>query len=178
MSSTSRGKSDSGFSSRKPSKPPTLDELRSTEHAKYIDSLLTSHAGYLKPIILSLSSAFEISPTSISVCLGGIHFALHLVAPAFLLPHLSALTTLIVPVTGTMMSIAFDSDKKRSSEANDSSQWSFYWVIYCFFEIIRGWVGIWIPGWKAVFEIIRTGGLITVGGPWFGYTGLVCRLLS
>lgn len=175
--SSSRSKSSASSSGKKPSKPPTLEELRSTEHAQYIDSLLTSHSGYLKPIILSLSSAFELSPTSISTGLGVIYLMFHLVMPAFLLPHLSALTTLIIPVTSTMMSISLESDKKKSAEATDSSQWNFYWVIYCLFEFARGWVGIWVPGCKAIFEIIRTAGLITVGGPWFGYSGLVCSHL-
>lgn len=175
--SSSREKSSSGSSSKKPAKPKTLEEVRIAEQAHYVNSLLTSHAGYLKAIILSLSSAFEVSLTTTAAMIGAMYFMLHLITPAFLLPHLSALTTLIIPVTCTMRSIAFEKDKKKSGDAKDSSQWCLYWVSYCLFEFGRGWITTWAPGCKAVFEVIRTAGLITVGGPWFGYAGLVSYII-
>ena len=104
--------------------------------------------------------------------LAGLYFCFLLVSPSFLLPHLSALITLIIPLQCTLQSIALD-QAKTAKKADHAVQWCFYWVIYCLLEVSRGWVGIFRPGLKAMFEVIRTVALITVGGPWFGKAALV-----
>jgi len=174
-SSSSNERSSSSSSndrdgSSKPSKTLTAAQLRSKEAQDYTTSLLKSHASFLTPIISSLSSSLSLSAAEIGIILGGSYLFFHLFAPAFLLPHLSALITLIIPINNTLLNIA---KEEKGLKPVDSPQWSWFWVIYCGFGVVRGWVGIWRPGWKAWLEVIRTGGLICVGGPWFGYAGLV-----
>ena len=142
------------------------------ESTKFADSLLKTHASYLTPVILGISSTLDLSREHASVVAGAIYFTLHLVTPVFLLPLLSSLVTLAIPVQNTLRCIAVEK-AKGAKEAKDGPQWLYYWIIYGVFELIRGAVGIWRPGWKHFFEIARTFGLITVGGPWFGYQGLV-----
>ena len=178
--SKEKGKDDdkeqSGKKVERP-KPKNAAELAAREEADYIIDSLSSHAGYLKPTLVSLASSLETSPRRIGIGLGLIYFCLHLISPAFILPHLSALVTLIVPIQATLVSVEAGLDEKKGPKgAKDSAQWSLFWAVYGLVEFARGFVVIWRPGWRPIFEIIRTGILITVGGPWFGMSGLVSHV--
>lgn len=178
-SSSSKEKSRSSSSSSSSYRPRTADELREKEYMVFLESCLSSHGGYLKSPILSLSTSLAVSPLTTSYALAGIYLIILLFTPAFLLPHISALITLIIPIQASRQSIALEQSHEKNKDgkkAEDSVQWCLYWVIWCCFELVRGWIGVWRPGYKAIFEIIRTAGLITVGGPWFGRAGLVSKL--
>jgi hypothetical protein len=150
-------------------------EVLEEEHQQRIQDFLTSHGGYLAKPIRSLSTSLDCPPQQLVYAIAFVYLLLHLVLPAFLLPHLSALVTLIIPVQCTMRSISLELKKGGPSAARDSSQWLGFWVVYCLFGLIRGWVGVCRPGYKAGLEIARTAGLCAVGGPWFGRDGLVSR---
>lgn len=94
--SSSRSKDDSSSSKekdKKDAKPKARNaaELRAREERKYLEGLMDSHAGHLKPIIISLSNSFGRTLKQTAIALALIYFGLHLITPAFLLPHLSAL---------------------------------------------------------------------------------------
>lgn len=170
-SSSSSSKSSSSSSS-KSAKPRTAAQIRQAESLEYITALLKSHGSYMRQPILSLSTSLSLSPTEVSTALAIIYFLLHLVLPAYVLPHLSALVTLIIPLKNTLVSVAKETKAKKNE---DCAQWSWYWVVYGVLGILRGTLGIWNPGWKAGLEIVRSGALICVGGPWFGFEGLVSQ---
>ncbi|WWC64468.1 uncharacterized protein I303_107078 [Kwoniella dejecticola CBS 10117] len=174
-SSSSRPR-QSGSSSKKPSSASdgkhssgSLDK-RSSEHKAddRIHSYLNSHSGFLKPLILSFSSLTSLSPTIISLIPFSIFLVLHLYLPLFILPHLSALITLLIPIQNTISAITSEKARRKS----DAAQLLLYWIVYCLLGWLRGGVQIWYPHLKGYFELARSAGLIVVGGPWFGRAGL------
>jgi hypothetical protein len=167
-SSRTKDPSSASSSSTKPSK-----EIRQAEYQVFVTNSLVSHGGYLAKPITSISSSLDLPAQLICYTLALFFFVLHIILPPFLLPHLSALITLTIPTQCTMRSIRIEMDKKSNNAARDSCQWLAYWVVYALFDFGRGWVGIWRPGWKAGFGIVRSAGLVAVAGPWFGREGLV-----
>ncbi|ORX34600.1 hypothetical protein BD324DRAFT_162114 [Kockovaella imperatae] len=142
------------------------------KHSGFIDSCLKSHAEYLAQPTLIIAQSLGVSPLHLSYGVGAVILALHLVLPAFLLPHFSALFTLIPPVQSSLQSITLET-KKSGRDARDAAQWCIYWVIYTFFELARGSVSVYLPGVVPFFELSRSVCLIICGGPWFGRAGLV-----
>ena len=145
-------------------------EIREAEDEALIVAQLESHGGYLAQPILSTANSLEIAPLTIVYFLAVIALAFHLVLPAFLLPHYSALITLIPPLQSSLHAVANEVKKK---DAPDAAQWCVYWVIYAVFELARGVVGTFCPAWIPAFELGRTVCLVICAGPWFGKAGLV-----
>ncbi|OCF61397.1 hypothetical protein L486_01045 [Kwoniella mangroviensis CBS 10435] len=160
-SSHSRNLSTSSSSSSRSSSSESRDD-------KLTSSYLKSHAGFLRPLILFLSTTTTLSPTIISLILLIILAFLHLYLPLFLIPHLSAPITLLIPIQNTIHCIVAENGKKKS----DGAQWCLYWIIYCLTGWIRGAVQIWWPGYRGMVEIGRTSVLVLMDGPWFGRMGL------
>ncbi|WWD03759.1 hypothetical protein V865_001815 [Kwoniella europaea PYCC6329] len=171
-SSSKKPSSSSSSSSSRNSSPSSSSSSRSSSSEsrdhKLSSSYLKSHAGFVRPLILSLSSTTTLSPTIISIVLISIFLSLHLYLPLFLIPHLSAPITLLIPIQNTIHCIVAEKGKKKS----DGAQWCLYWIIYCLTGWVRGAVQIWWPGYKGVVEIGRTSLLVLKGGPWFGRMGL------
>ena len=144
--------------------------IREAEYETFVKQSLQSHGGYIAKPILSLAESLEILPLHTSCIVGAVIVAFHLVLPAFLLPHFSALITLISPVQATMTSVSREVNK---SSSKDAAQWCLYWVIYTLFELVRGLASVYQPGSSPFFEFGRTLCLVICGGPWFGKAGLV-----
>ncbi|WVQ66879.1 uncharacterized protein L199_005070 [Kwoniella botswanensis] len=159
-SSSRKSLSSSSSSSRSSSSEPRDDRLTS--------SYLKSHSGFLRPLILSLSTTTTLSGTIISLNLLFIFLSLHLYLPLFLIPHLSAPITLLIPIQSTIQCIVSEKGKKKS----DGAQWCLYWIIYCLTGWVRGAAQIWWPNYRGMVEIGRTSVLVLMGGPWFGRMGL------
>ncbi|WRT70124.1 uncharacterized protein IL334_007118 [Kwoniella shivajii] len=132
------------------------------------DNFLKSHAGYLRSPIISLSITLSLSPLTSSLIFTLIFITLHLFLPLFLVPHVSAFITLFIPIQNTINAILLEKKGKKS----DSPQWALYWIIYCLLGWMRGYVGLWAPNTRGIYEIARSGILVVVGGPWFGREGL------
>ena len=147
-------------------------EILEAEHETFVVGSLRSHGGYLAQPILSTAKSLEIAPLNLVYILAIVTLAVHLALPAFLLPHYSALITLILPVQSSLHAITCEVKKKDTA---DAAQWCVYWVIYALFELARGVAGVFFSAWIPVFELGRTICLVICGGPWFGKRGLVSR---
>jgi hypothetical protein len=175
MSSSRSRPSGSSSSARKPTaltKPLTSEQIREKEHKEFLLALLQSHAGWLNKPIASQSDTIVMDITYTSSILGIVYFVFLLISPAFLSPHISALITLVIPVQCTVRTVVMEKVKDVKQSQN-APQWVFYWVIYVLWGMARGWISTFRPGYKAVFEVVRTVGLVVIGGPWFGRAGLV-----
>jgi len=75
----------------------------------------------------------------------------------------------------TLKSIALET-KKSKAEAPNSPQWVLYWMVWSLLDGIGGWIYIFRPGWKAIWEIWKVVALVILGGPWFGRASLVRNL--
>ena len=151
--------------------PKTDAEKEAEDNALY-QTVLESHGGYLVSPIQHLSAQFSLPLLYTSGIIAAIFLILHLVVPVFLMPHLSALITLIIPIQTTLLSLNLEI-KKAQGAARDSSQWLGYWVIYAVYEMVRGWIKVYRPGWTGALEVMRSVGLMAVGGPWFARAILV-----
>ena len=154
----------------------TATEIREAEYKTFLEATLTTHAGYLSKPILALSTSLALSIQNIAEVLALLVLILHVLTPTYLLPHLSALITLVIPVQNTLHSLALDQQRDPNG-SRDSSQWLAYWVCYAFSELARGWMAVWRPGWKGAFEISRSIGLVTIAGPWFARAALASSVL-
>ena len=157
--------------------PQTATEIREAEYKSFLEASLTTHGGYLSKPILALSTSLTLSIQNIAESLALVVLILHLLTPTYLLPHLSALITLVIPVQNTLHSLALDQQRDPDG-ARHSSQWLAYWVCYALSEMARGCVAVWRPGWKGAFEITRSIGLVTIAGPWFGRAALACPVFT
>jgi len=168
-SSYSKSKSSSG------GRPRSAAEIRQAAYRSLQKTSLTSHAGYSAKPIDAVAKSFQTDPDNVALVLGFIFLVLHLLTPTFLLPHLSALVTLIIPLQDTLLSLSYEISRNPGA-GRDTCQWLAYWVVYVAFEMARGWVAVWRPGWKGAFEVGRSAGLVTVGGPWFSRDVLVSEV--
>ncbi|WWC91797.1 uncharacterized protein L201_006744 [Kwoniella dendrophila CBS 6074] len=157
LSSRSQSESSSGRSSSK-----------ENDNDKLIKSYLLSHAGYLKSLILPFSKTTSIPPLILSIILLAIFMLLHLYLPLFIIPHLSALITLIIPIQNTANTIISEKGRKKT----DAAQSLLYWIIYCLLGWVKGAIQVLYPNFAGLFALARTAILILVGGPWFGRAGL------
>ncbi|WWD19731.1 hypothetical protein CI109_104195 [Kwoniella shandongensis] len=171
-SSKSSSKKDSSSSSSKDKAGPSasqsksVDQIRNAEYEALVQSCLASHAGYLHTPIGSLSSLLSLPQTTTLIILLSLFLFAHFYFPLFLIPHLSSTITLIIPIQNTVAAIQAEKDDK--GKKGEAGQWLLYWMIYCFLGWGRGWVAIYRPGWRGVFEVGRSGGLVLLGGGWFG----------
>ncbi|WVF70224.1 hypothetical protein IAT40_005013 [Kwoniella sp. CBS 6097] len=137
----------------------------------FVLSGLESHAGFLRPLVLQLSSITSFTPLHVLIILFTVFILLHLYLPLFLIPHLSAAVTLVIPIQNTIKSIT--AQKGSGSKDNgDAPQWLLYWIVYTIIGWMRGTMSLWRPHWRGVFEVGRSASLIVVGGAWFGRKGL------
>ncbi|WWC94985.1 hypothetical protein V866_001837 [Kwoniella sp. B9012] len=171
-SSKKHSSSSSSSSSKKSSSSSSSSSSRSSSSESRDDNLISSylksHAGFLRPLILSLSTTTTLSPTIISLILLLIFLFLHLYLPLFLIPHLSAPITLLIPIQSNIHCIVAEKGKKQS----DGAQWCLYWIVYCLTGWLRGAVQVWWPGYRGAVEIGRSSVLVLMGGLWFGRMGL------
>ncbi|WVQ97670.1 hypothetical protein IAU59_004784 [Kwoniella sp. CBS 9459] len=176
-SKTKKSKSSDSKDKEKARSEAKSSSTRSGEKASgdkgdaFVLSGLDTHAGFVRPLVLQLSSFASIAPLHVLIILFAIFILLHLYLPLCLIPHLSASVTLVIPIQNTVKSIA--AQKSSGSKDNgDAAQWLLYWVIYTIFGWMRGTVALWRPHWRGVFEIGRSASLVVVGGAWFGRKGL------
>ncbi|CAD6565504.1 MAG: hypothetical protein TREMPRED_001413 [Tremellales sp. Tagirdzhanova-0007] len=106
--------------------PQTATEIREAEYKSFLEASLTTHGGYLSKPILALSTSLTLSIQNIAESLALVVLILHLLTPTYLLPHLSALITLVIPVQNTLHSLALDQQRDPDG-ARHSSQWLAYW---------------------------------------------------
>lgn len=182
-SKTRSSKSSSRLSSSSSSsKLKSSTKIRQAEAQKLYLSSLPTHTGYLAKPLLSVSKSLStndfdflgLSPLqTLAFLLALIFLLLHLVIPSFILSQLSSLVTLLIPLQNTLNSINLDLNKGPGS-SRDTAQWCTYWLVYVGFSTIRGLISAFRPGWRGVFELGRSVGLVMVGGPWFGKDIMVC----
>ena len=152
-------------SSSKPVSSSSSSTKASTESE--LEGYLKSHGGCLAAPLLSLVSSLQVTATELGLALGIAYLLLHLALPVFILPHYSALVTLIIPIQSTLRSVALEGN------GEDGPQWCVFWTVYSALQMGRGMMGIFLARGMAEYEFIRTVILIAVGGPWFGKAGLV-----
>lgn len=163
-------------------------EIRQEEWDKMVDSMvslgqgvssdvwqISSHAGWLAPVITGLAGTFS-TPTTTAACyLAAGLLVLLLVSPANWVPHIATPVVPLIPLQSTLMSISLETKKTRSA-AVDSAQWAVFWLVWCILGRIGSWVAVFRPGWMALWEVTRMVALVIVSGPWFGRAGLVSVL--
>lgn len=181
-SSGSKGKVKASESRSKSSSQKSAADIRHADYLKFLQLSLQTHAGYLCKPLQTLSASltdsddliFGLSPLeTIAGILAVILFTLHLTTPTFLIPHLSAMVTLIIPLQNTIRSINLTVKKNGAGASQDSPQWCAYWLVFIVHQVVRDWLNVFRPGWSRVYEIARTIGLIMLGGPWFGHAAMV-----
>ena len=57
--------------------------------------------------------------------------------------------------------------KAAKTVTDGGPQWIWYWVFYVLVNGVRGFVGIYRPGWKGWYELWRSVVLVVVAGPWY-----------
>jgi len=63
--------------------------------------------------------------------------------------------------------------RKARKVIGGGPQWIWYWVFYVLVNGVRGFVGIYRPGWKGWYELWRSVVLVVVAGPWYTKAALL-----
>lgn len=68
-----------------------------------------------------------------------------------------------------------DEIKYRAARRIDENgvQWIWFWVFYVVVNGVRGFVGVYRPGWKGWYEVWRSVVLVVVAGPWYTKVALM-----
>ncbi|KAK8853304.1 hypothetical protein IAR55_004008 [Kwoniella newhampshirensis] len=166
-SSSTGAKSKSSSSS---SRPISSDQIREEEYQAWVQNSLTTHAGFLEPLIQSISSFLSLPLTKTLILILSLFILAHLYLPLFLIPHLASALTLVIPIQNTTRCLRSEIEGK--GRKTDTGQWLVYWMVFCVLGWGRGWIAIFRPGWKGFYELGRSAGLVLVGGGWYGRAAL------
>ncbi|KAL7419191.1 hypothetical protein Q5752_006028 [Cryptotrichosporon argae] len=132
----------------------------------------TTHAGWLRPVLLALSASFP--PLSATLVVFLAYLTLLLISPVAFQPAISAAVTLLVPVQSTARSLSAEPQGAGrgggggGGGGQDAPQWLVYWPAYAALDAARGWVGIYRPNARWVFEVWRGVVLAVLASGWFG----------
>ncbi|WVO15047.1 hypothetical protein L204_102691 [Cryptococcus depauperatus] len=166
----------SSSSASKSSKPKSSAQIQEEEFNNLVSSTLSTHTPILLTPCTHISSLLDVPLLASVVLMLSAFLLLHLWTPLFALPHLSATLTLVCPIWATASTLHMEFGKHPSSPGvasrGNGAQWLLYWMVYIVLEWTRGWIGIYRPGCKGVFEVGRSAMLVTVGGGWFSRSAL------
>lgn len=160
-------------------RPLTAEQVRAKEAQELTVTLIRSHLGYLARPLLKTAEALETDRMTTLLSALIVFALLHIALPTFLVPHLSALVTLICPLQASLHTLARELDRHTKAKGEpvrpvgDEAQWMMYWLVFFVWEGARSSVLVWRPGWTGVSEIARTLSLVGVGGGWYSRAILV-----
>ena len=156
-------------SSSSRSKPRSSEEIRQAEYDEFLASTLSIHLGLLYPAFRELCELTGLNARDTALVLAPCLLALFVSLPLKAQPHITYFL-MIQPLNNTLKSIA---DTKRLEAGLHAPQWLGFWLFWFAYSGLRGWVGVWRPGWMRVVELGGLVGVISMAGPWWSREGLV-----